>query len=411
MRSPWSRRVSLLLVMTLLVPFVTGCWDRLEIEERAVVLGIGIDVPKPGTFREEQVTHRKDFKLRKSQQVHLTAQIAVPGRIPLGPGEGGGGGGGGGGGMQTVWVVEADGHTIEDAMNNMQQRVSSPLFFGHLRVIVISEEYARRGVQNLNDYFHRNPEVRRMNWLLVSKNSARELMKVSPKLERVPSLYLMTSLDQAVKMGKLPNLFLGFFWSAVAAKGKEGTLPYVELQESGTIEIGGLAYFRGDQMVGATLPIEILSYMGIIGVNQGGGLVFSQVPGMEGEEVIFNSSSRHSKIKVRIKNGIPHATVRVYMEGNLMEKSSDHFRLNSETILTIEKQLQNNAKKGYVGLIRKTQKHGSDIFGFGEYVRAFEPGYWNREIRSMENWQKMYPQMTFDIFVDINIRRIGMKGR
>ncbi|WP_040741191.1 Ger(x)C family spore germination protein [Paenibacillus ginsengihumi] len=409
MRNPWSRRVSLLLMMTLLVPLVTGCWDRLEIEERAVVLGIGIDVPEAGTFEENQVTHRSDIPLKKSKRVHLTAQIAVPGRIPLGPGEGGGGGGGGG--MQTVWVVEADGHTIEDAMNNMQQRVSSPLFFGHLRVIVISEEYARRGVQNLNDYFHRNPEVRRMNWLLVSKNSARELMKVSPKLERVPSLYLMTSLDQAVKMGKLPNLFLGYFWSSVAAKGREGTLPYVELQDSGTLEIRGLALFRGDQMVGATLPIEILSYLGIEGVNQGGGLVFSQVPDVEDEEVIFSSSSRHSKIKVKIKNGIPHATIRVYMEGNLMEKSSDRFRLNSEMILSIEKQLQENAKKGYVRLLQKTQKYGSDIFGFGEYVRAFEPRYWNREIRTLENWQKMYRKMTFDIFVDINIRRIGMKGR
>ncbi len=42
-----SKTASLLLVFLLTIPMLTGCWDRQEIEERAVVLGIGIDTADP----------------------------------------------------------------------------------------------------------------------------------------------------------------------------------------------------------------------------------------------------------------------------------------------------------------------------------------------------------------------------
>ncbi|MEW9668532.1 hypothetical protein [Ammoniphilus sp. 3BR4] len=71
--------------------------------------------------------------------IRLTVQIAIPGRIPLGPGEGGGGG------EKPVWVLDVVGHTIGDALSNLQQQVADRLFFGHLRVIAVSEAVAILG--------------------------------------------------------------------------------------------------------------------------------------------------------------------------------------------------------------------------------------------------------------------------
>ncbi len=144
--------------------------------------------------------------------------------------------------------MDAVGFTIDDAVNALQQRVSPPLFFGHLRIIVVSEAVARLGMQNLNDYFRRNPEVRRLNWMFICKQEASDIMFASPQLERVPSLYLMTTMDQAVKMGRFPNDFLGVFWNASSSKGREGFLPYVELKKEQNIQISGMAYFRGEKI-------------------------------------------------------------------------------------------------------------------------------------------------------------------
>ncbi|WP_231571157.1 Ger(x)C family spore germination protein [Gordoniibacillus kamchatkensis] len=172
----------LLLVFVLAVPLLSGCWDRQEIEQRAVVLGVGIDVASEQTVNknEGEVSHlRGSFPEPETGNIRVTMQIAVPGRIPLGPGvSGSGGGGGGAGGQNTVWVVDGFGQTINDALNNMQQSVALPLFYGHLRVIVISEAVAKKGIQNLNDFLRRNPEIRRMTWMVVSRGKAAEVMRL-----------------------------------------------------------------------------------------------------------------------------------------------------------------------------------------------------------------------------------------
>src|SRR5690606_25222107 len=98
------------------------------------------------------------------------------------------------------WVIDSVGHTLDDALMNLQQQISSRLFFGHLRVIVISEDVAKKGLQNVNDYLRRDSEVRRMAWMMISKGNAMEVMEAAPELERVPSLYLMSTLDYAVEL-------------------------------------------------------------------------------------------------------------------------------------------------------------------------------------------------------------------
>lgn len=405
-------QVSGLAVMLLVMPFLSGCWDRLELEERALVLGVGID-EAPGRSEEEKNVSSFGDKHPNTETgiLKVTAQIAVPGRIPLGPGQSGGGGGGGGGGQQTVWVTSATGHTMEDAFNSLQQKVAPPLFFGHLRIIVVSEDVAKKGIDNINDYFRRNPEVRRMNWMFISEGKAEELLKLSPQLERVPALYLLTTMDQSVKMGRFPNDFLGLFWSAMSAKGREGFLPYVEYGKGSTIRINGLAYFVKDKLVGTTGPLEIPLYMGIKGLSPAGGEVYVKVPGTENDYVMFGGTSRKSSIKASIKNGKPHIAVRIFVEGNLLEKSSNRFKIDSETVMKIQRQLEEDSRKAYLRLIRKTQQDKSDIFGFGEYIRAKEPAYWNRHIKTEDAWEVAYKDLSVDVRVDMHIRRVGMSAK
>jgi spore germination protein KC len=227
-----TRHRTVRLLCTLLIfPLLAGCWDRIEIEERAVILGIAVDLSKEGD-EEDEVPHYKDraFVPPSGKMIKVTVQVAVPGRIPLGPGEGGQGGGGGTQG-QTVWALEVTGHTMEDALANLQQQISAPLFFGHLRIIVVSEAYARNGLGTVTDFLRRNSEIRRTSYLVVSKGNAAELMRAAPQLERVPTLYLQSTLEHAVKMGKFPRNEIGRFWSNSSKKGQEGFLAYLEVKK------------------------------------------------------------------------------------------------------------------------------------------------------------------------------------
>ncbi|MFD0711395.1 Ger(x)C family spore germination protein [Paenibacillus sp. GCM10027626] len=406
----WTKQLKLLSVILLAFPLLTGCWDRLEIEDRAVVLGVSIDEAGPGAKKQEdEITYlRGKFPIPQKDMIRIAVQIALPGRIPLGPGESGGGGDKGA--QQTVWVIEVFGHTIDDALMNLDQQISGRLFFGHLRVIVVSEAVAKKGLQNLNDYLRRNPEVRRMAWMMISKGPAIELMKASPKLERVPTLYLMSTLDDAIKIGKLPTDYVGMFWSNSSKKGQEGFLPYVQLIKEKNMEIKGLAYFKGDKLVGVTKPFEIAGYMGIKGINPAG---YRGMVNVGGERTVtVYATHRKSKIEARIKNGIPHITVFVRMDINVEEKINEKFLVDNSNILKkIEKEDEKSIMKVYEDLIKQTQRKQSDIFGFGEYVRAKQPQYWNRYIKTKKRWQEMYKDISFDIKVDSRIRRVGMKAK
>jgi len=386
--------------------FLGGCWDRLEIEDRAVVLGISIDeADEQDAEAESNISHKDDsFVPPKIDKMRITAQIAVPGRIPLGPEKGGGTD------QIPVWVVQATGHTIDDAMMNLQQQISDQLFFGHLRVIVLSEAVAKKGIESISSYFRRNSEVRRLTWMMVSEGKAEHTMNVAPPLERVPALYLLATLDHAVQMGKFPNDFLGIYWITSSSKGRDPYLPYIRIRGKENIEIAGLAYFSGDKMVGVTSPLEIGFFMAIKGMNPGGYSAFVRVPGIE-RSIMFRTTHRKSSTQLTIQNGKPHFKVRLSLEGNLEEKSTETFSLTEPGILDqIEQYLSREAKKSYTSLIATTQRKGSDIFGFGEYVRAKAPAYWNRHIKTSEAWHEMYKEITVDIEPILKIRRVGMKS-
>lgn len=406
--SLWIRNVKLALIFLFVSPLLTGCWDRLEIEERAVVLAIAVDEAKPSEAKEEKIVTHLAGKVPQSQKrmIRLTAQIAIPGRIPLGPAMGGGSGG-----EKPVWVSNVVGHTLDDAIDNLQQQLAGQLFFGHLRVIVVNEEVAKTGLQNLNDALRRNPEVRRAAWMIISKGKASDILTMEPELERVPALYLMQMLDGAVKQGKLPNTFLGVYWSALSSKGQEGYIPYIEMEEDNTILISGLAYFKGDKMVGTTTPLEIGNYMAMKAINPGGYSAMTQVPGKPGA-VLFLSRSRTSKMNVDIKNGLPSVSIKVHIEGEVQEKSNNQFQVEKPDIIAkIEEQVGKNAEEAFLKLIKRTQKQESDIFGIGEYVRGQHSAYWNKHIRTKEKWQKMYKDIPVEMDVSISIRRVGMEAK
>ncbi|SFB09220.1 spore germination protein KC [Cohnella sp. OV330] len=402
------RRTARACPLLLAAALLCGCWDRTEIEDRAIVLGVSIDkAPPEAENEEESVTHYvKGLGPPASDLIRVGVQLALPGRIPLGPGESGGGGGNDP--QKTVWVVDVVGHSVNDALMNLQQELSARLFFGHLRVIVVSEEMARFGLENIDDYFHRNSEVRRMAWMMVSEGEALSLMKASPKLERVPSLYLMTTLDEGIRMGKFPQDYIGIYWSRKSKLGQEGFLPYVKLKKNQTLQTKGLALFQDSRMVGATKPLGIAVYMALKGNNPGGYSAFVKV---NGTEVMTHVTHRESKTTFELRDGKPFFNFKMAFELNLEEKLNDELNIQDPTtIREIEQSQMAGAKKLIEEFIGQSQSLGSDVLGLGEYVRAKAPGYWNRNVRTKERWQRMYKEIEYKIDIDMKIRRIGMKA-
>ncbi|WP_077213524.1 Ger(x)C family spore germination protein [Bacillus dakarensis] len=393
-------------LVILLVPLLTGCWDSREIESRATVLAIGIDKADPDEEeKEDEISHRKGkIDIPAESLIKLTVQIAIPGRIPLGPQIGGGD-------RSPVLVVRAVGHTLEDALLNIQQEVASEVFLGHLRLIVLNEEVARDGVDRFTDYLRRNPEIRRTAALVVSKERAAKYMEIKPELERVPSLYLAEMVDSLIELGKFPETFIGMFWSILSSKGQDGYLPYFNIKGKSNIQINGLAYFKGDKMVGKTDPLQIGGFMAGIGAEEGGYGIFVKPPELE-QEVLVRAVERKTRVKASLKNGKPHIYLKIRYESEIEEIDSRMpTHIDEDDTKALENEFSKMVKEGLEVLIAKTQEAKSDIFGFGEHFRGKFPDFWSKNVNTKENWQDHYANLTYDIEVITSIRRTGMKAR
>jgi spore germination protein KC len=403
-----NRNVRLFIHSFFLLPLLTGCWDSQEIDKRANILAIGIDKANSiDRKQEDDIAHTKShFSIPNKEMIKLTAQIAVPGKIPLGPEQGGGAT------ENPVLVIKVVGHTIDDALINLQQEVSDKLFLGHLRIIVLNEKVARKGTKRLNDFLRRNPQIRRTANLVISKESASTYMKAFPKLERIPSLYLADMVDNLASLGKFPPSFIGLFWTIQSSKGQETYLPYFSIKNKSNIQLNGLAYFKGDRMVGKTSPLEIGDFMSVIGIRKGGYGAFSKVPGTN-KVVMIGTKKRKTRIRVNLMNGKPHVLIKIRYECEIDEKGSPKiFIKDSNMIAKIENEFSKSVIKSIRGFIGKTQAAQSDIFGFGEHFRAKMPKYWRGKVRTKEMWEEIYKDdLTFDIKVNTHINRVGMKAK
>ncbi len=391
----------LALTMTFTFPLLTGCWDRLEIEDRGTILGLAVD-PVLG----EHISNLSGPAAKSDARGYkLTAQVAIPGRIPLGPGEGGTGSPS----EKPVWVVSATGKTIQDAMNGLQQQLADKVFLGHLRVILVNQQLANTvGIVDIQDFLRRNAEIRRLAWLVVSKGAADKAMEAAPKLERVPTLYLVGTLDHAVQMGKMPNLFLGNYWSVYSAKGQEPLLPYVSVRDGDVIRIEGLAAFRGGHMVGALDPLETASYMEMTDQRRAGYGIAYPMPGDPEHSVILRGTNRRSR--TRMHHDGQRLSVDVYsrIEVNIEEKTGT--RPVDTAIPQIADEASQAAAQGQLELVKKTQGWKADIFGIGEYVRGRDPELW-KTISTREKWEEIYATLPFRTHVKVYIRRSGMSAR
>ncbi|BCJ86977.1 Ger(x)C family spore germination protein [Effusibacillus dendaii] len=158
--------LSLVLVVVVTLP-VTGCYDRVELEGMAFVVSLGLDKGPDNT-------------------IDVTARIAVPRKLAVGPG--GGGGGGGGGKDEAVSgakPVTVRAHSIAEALNLLNTTVERRISLIHLANIAIGEALAREGIVPVLRPLVRYREFRRTTTVFIIPGNVREAYEMNkPILEQ-----------------------------------------------------------------------------------------------------------------------------------------------------------------------------------------------------------------------------------
>ncbi|MCL6594555.1 MAG: Ger(x)C family spore germination C-terminal domain-containing protein, partial [Alicyclobacillus sp.] len=219
---------------------------------------------------------------------------------------------------------------------------------------------------------------------------------------------LVSTMDHGVELGKIPNIFLGNYWTVQSSLGKEPVLPLISVPAKDEIKLEGLAVFHGSRMVATLNPLEVAGFLELTGAHAGGYAFALPVPGDPKHSITVKALTRRTRIKMRLEHGRPVADVYCRLDTRVEERTGT-VSLNSH-YADIARQLEQNTTQLQQRVIRKLQGLNCDCVGFGELLRAAQPAYF-KQFTTRDQWDEAFTHMPVRIHVQAVVRRAGMSAR
>jgi len=400
-------------VLCILMLCLAGCWDLEEIENRAYVLGIAVDtyppIPVGGENFEEEADLEEEAELIH-MEIHtdeptyaMTIQIPIikESRL-LSLGEAGGGGSSQ---KSRTWEITQVGNSMMEMSMEMASRTNHTPYYRHLQVVIISEDVARKGLNNIIDFFDRDYEMRKRVRLYISKGEAKKVLDVVPRIEDFSSLYLAKLPMNADVNPRIPRKSdLGHVLMKIHAD-KDFVLPEVVAVKD-EVKAVGASVFRGDKMVGRIGDLELEAINLIRGLYIGG--VFTAKDPDPGKGIIaMEVNSVKTKIHPDIQGDLPVFNVAIDIEGFIVESvmSQEHGLFDKEHLNSLEMAFEQKIEKQCDETVKRLKEDlNADVFMFGDHLRAKKPEYWDKV---KDNWREVYADAGVNIDVKVNIIHTG----
>lgn len=362
---------------------LTGCWDRTEINENAFWMGTALD-------------------LLENKKLRVSAQIAIPQEIGTIPKQGSAGRG--------SLIISAEGRTLLDTCQEIQNKLPRQLFIGHRRAVFISERLARDGLHSILDMYTRNPDLSvRTGLFVVSGADPEEALKIKSPFNPFSSDAIVRQ-DKYAKIGDIAARDL------IVSHTSESGCPLLSAirmdnltkeEKKHVVDINQLALFNKRlQLVGfldgekAMVTLWMLNrlkqYYMTAFIAAGNGYVTADGTNLKAHVDPVNTNGK-MKIHVTLE-GI--ATVR--------ENNTSLDLTNAENLSALQNAMNEHfgkLAKDTVLLVQK--KYRADVFGFGEKIHRSEPQVW-KGLR--EDWEKSFTGLDVTLECRIKVKRIGEQG-
>jgi len=386
------KKIALLLLL-FLASSLTGCWNRTEITDMAIVLGTGVDWMQEG-------------------RLSLTVQIAKPRAFA---------------GVEAAsgreeaasWVVTAEGKTIEEAAKNLAAKVPRKVFWDHCMILIVGEEMARKGMDLFIDFFLRSREPRETMWLMVAEGEARDFLETYANLEK-------TSAQALGSLNKMKTGYSVRLWEFAEMLGNKGIQPVVtrvEVKKGGVtpgpgqetrfpahkqVGISGVGVFKGEKLLGWLDDYETSGLLWLKGESAKGAVVVPD-PGEPDKGVSIAIRRNSSRVVPEYDGKNLRFAVKVKIEGDMVEQQSRGDLAKTEMIKILEKELAAEIKKRASAALEKAQKeYVADIFGFGEAFRRKYKKAW-QELQ--DRWDTALAGAEVNLEIEANVREVGLLSK
>lgn len=376
-----------LLIIIPIILIFCGCSDYKELNNIAIVTGIAID--KDGD------NYKVSTLISNSKKAEASNKEGNAGTV----------------------VYNGKGKNISMALKKIDNKISKKLYFGHLSIVVVSEEIAKEGLDNILDYLFRSPENTKNFYLIMTKNDkAVDILEVLSPLETFPSQSAKLNIKEANETSSISDdMTYNTFIDLYLKKGIEPYLPTIEVygnkdkgsstkelestQLKSFIGLTGLAIFKNSKLAGYATDNES---RGINLVNNNTNKMIIETK-CGNNNIIVAISDVKVKRNIKIINNKPIYNLDVKASGDIQEVNCDIDLQNQNDIKIITKKTNNKIKLLMNKGIAVAKKYESDIFGFGNMLYKKHPNFYN----SIDDWNKYFKNIDINIKVSVNIKNKG----
>lgn len=388
----WVNSSMLILILTVTL---TGCWNRRELPELAIISAMGID------------------KAVGSNEYILSFQVIKPQEISRNTiGEGS---------PSNTIVYRSTGKSIFEAIRKTSDIISRQLFFSHVQFIVIGESLARQGISDVFDFFERSHESRMSSYFLVAREmKAEDIISAISPLERVQARAVIGELELTKENWSHTVLWqVDDIIRSINDPGIDPTISGIRLtgkvaesssksniektQPKSNIEIKGVALFKGDKLIG-WLDNDYARGLVRLTNTMKSTVTLVECEDKKGEASIETVRSK-SKIRMKMVNGKPTFQVNILEEGIVSELNCPLPLDKDAAINELEHLWKTKIEEEVEGAVQETKKKLVDPTGFGLFLSRYHPKVWGQW---SESWDSLYTNCPVTIRVEATIERTGM---
>ncbi|MCU6708921.1 Ger(x)C family spore germination protein [Paenibacillus sp. J5C_2022] len=382
-----NRAGTLLLLGAMLL--LTGCWNRVELNEISIVSATGVD------------WHDGIWE--------VSFQTIIPQAIASQTG-----------GSQTaaVNVFSTKGDIYRTAVSRASQETSRQLFFAHNQIIVVGEEAARKGLGSVMEVYLRNPDARETVNIFLAKGTARRMLEQLVPPEQIPGTAVQRMAkneeqgSSSFRPMSMHTTMLGLLGGAQAvgipgltlAGTGESTDSIKQLGRTwmpSKVRLEQLGLIVGDQLVGWASTEQS---RGIMWLSNHIGKTTIGIPCEPDKASPKQTSVRIMKSTTARKpewhNGKWRMYVDIKVEAVLREYNCSTKLELPRQMDAIEKLIEQEIHKIAMNGWKAVSKHRADVVGFGDLIRKEHPRQW-KDIRG--EWRELFPQTDVIVTVKANI--------
>lgn len=352
-----------LLAPTVLLLFLSGCWNYSELNERTIIAGAAIDLTDSG-------------------EILLTAET-----IDFGEGDSP---------STESKVLTGRGGSIAEAVHEIMNQSGKILYWYEATLLVLDNKYAERGIRELLDYILNEQEMRLTLTLAVSRlETAAEVFELECHGSNIKSFAITAVIEEQSKLGKTVQSDAYYSINRMLEPGAEFAVSQIlsdNTQKTNSVDVAGCGVFKDDKLVGwldadDTTMVQMLS----------GDMQEAEFDFLVGDtHISVNAENWKVKNEPVIKDGKVQNALEISADYEIVMIDGELNINDPSAVEEINAALGRYVESHLQDMVEHLQDLSCDVLGWGNQLWQKNPdGY-----QSFTSWYDIFQQIDAQITTD-----------